>query len=426
MGILPISIEKGQGGFTVAKNMIIGQSGGPTVAINASLSGAIQQAMKSPEIGEIYGALNGLEGLLKENIIDLRASMRSAGDFQRLEATPSMALGSCRFKLPNYPHEAYDKLREIFRRYEIGYFFYIGGNDSMDTVLKLSNYFKECGDDVKCMGIPKTVDNDLPVTDHTPGFGSAAKYIATSLIEVAHDSAVYDLPAVTIVEIMGRNAGWLTAAACLARNGTGGAPHMILLPESAFDPDAFVSKVKELQAKTKSVIIAVSEGIKFADGSYVASSGTSATDAFGHAMLAGVGGYLKSLLQDQVGCKARAVELSVLQRSASHCSSGTDIREAVTIGARAVELAAAGETGAMVVFRRICENPYLVSCDKAGIGDVANLEKTVPASWITPGGWDVTEQMDRYLRPLIQGNPPRFEKDGLPDYFALDKTIVKR
>lgn len=406
--------------------MIIGQSGGPTAVINASLSGAIQQAMRSPEIGEIYGALNGLEGLLKERIVDLKANFKSWEDFQLLESTPSAALGSCRFKMPAYPNPAYDSLLNIFRKFDIGYFFYIGGNDSMDTVQKLSEFFLSQGEDVKCVGIPKTVDNDLPVTDHTPGFGSAAKYIATSVAEVYCDSLAYDLPVVSIVEVMGRNAGWLTAASVLARRPGCPAPHMILLPEVAFDPDAFLNRALELLKTERNLVIAVSEGIHFANGEYVASAGASATDSFGHAMLSGAGNYIKTQLQSRTPCKVRAIELSLLQRCAAHCASLADVREAVTVGTAAVSCATSGSTGSMMVFHRVSSHPYLVSCDCVPVGDVANLEKTIPGSWITADGWDVTNDMADYVRPLIQGSNPTKTVDGIPVFFTIDKTIVKK
>ena len=408
------------------KNMIIGQSGGPTAVINASLSGAIQQAMRSPEIGEVYGALNGLEGLLKERIVDLRVNFKTSEDFQLLESTPSAALGSCRFKMPPHPDPAYDTLLQIFRKFYIGYFFYIGGNDSMDTVQKLSEFFLSRGEDVKCVGIPKTVDNDLPITDHTPGFGSAAKYVATSVAEVYRDSLVYDIPMVSVVEIMGRNAGWLTAASVLARRPGCPAPHMILLPEVVFDPGAFLDRAAQLMKAEQNLVIAVSEGIRLASGEYVASAGTSATDSFGHAQLSGVGNYIKSLLQSRISCKVRAIELSLLQRCAAHCASLTDVREAVAVGSAAVSCAAAGQTGGMLVFHRVSSQPYLVTCDWAPVGDVANLEKTIPGSWITPDGWDVTGEMADYIRPLIQGCNSTVIKDGMPVFFTLDKTLVTK
>lgn len=408
----------------MSKNMLIGQSGGPTVAINASLAGAIKRAMKCEQIGEIYGTLNGLEGVLKQNIIDLRKDLRSVEDFQMLQATPAMALGSCRYKLSEAPDEVYKQILETFHRYGIGYFFYIGGNDSMDTVKKLSAYFTSLGEDIKCVGIPKTIDNDLPCTDHTPGFGSAAKYIATSVAEIACDSAVYDVSSVTIVEIMGRNAGWLTAASALARRGDCTAPHLIYLPEVVFDPEAFLQKLQELGKTVKNIIVAVSEGVRLANGEYVASSQSGLTDAFGHRYLAGVGKYLEDLVRERLGCKVRAVELNVLQRSASHLYSGTDIKEANRIGAEAVQYAVNGKTGVMAICKRLSNHPYLIAYDCAGIGQVANLEKKVPVEWIAANGCDITDDLLEYLRPLVLGEAKEFVSDGIPVYFSFDKTPV--
>lgn len=405
-------------------NMLIGQSGGPTVAINASLAGAIKRAMKSPQIGEIYGTLNGLEGVLGQRIIDLRKDLRSVEDFQRLQATPAMALGSCRFKLPEQPDETYEKILETFHRYGIGYFFYIGGNDSMDTVKKLSAYFESKGETIRCVGIPKTIDNDLPCTDHTPGFGSAAKYIATCVAEIVCDSEVYDIPSVTIVEIMGRNAGWLTAASVLARRENCTAPHLIYLPEAPFDPERFLDRLRNLGGTTKHIVVAVSEGVRLPNGEYVATAKSGATDAFGHRYLAGVGKFLEDLVRERIGCKVRSVELNVLQRSASHLYSGTDIREAYRIGAEAVSFALSGKTGVMAVLHRISNHPYLVSYEYAGIGEVANLEKRVPREWIAPSGCDVGEELVEYLRPLILGEAKEMASDGVPVYFAFDKTPV--
>ena len=406
-------------------NIIVGQSGGPTVAINASLAGVIYGAMASREIGEIYGALNGIEGLLQRNIIDLRKSFKTAADFDRLAATPAMALGSCRFKLPPAPHDAYAQILQIFRDYGIGLFFYIGGNDSMDTVKQLSAYFKEQGEDIRCVGIPKTVDNDLPCTDHTPGFASAAKYISTSIAEIYRDSSVYDMFSVIVVEIMGRNAGWLTAASALARDTGCPAPQLIYLPEVAFDPDAFIEKIRAYAQKKQLVIVAVSEGIKLANGEYVSAS-SATIDAFGHKMLAGTGKYLEDLIKDKLGCKVRSIELSVLQRSASHCASATDVAEARMIGERGVEAALAGQTGVMMILDRVSEAPYIVTTDTVPIEQCANLEKIIPADFIDPCGCDVTDLMMQYLRPLVVGRADCFEDCGVPQMFDLDKAIVRK
>lgn len=405
------------------KNIIVAQSGGPTAAINASLSGVIRGAMGSDEIKQVYGALNGIEGLLQRRIINLRASMQTSEDFDRLAATPAMALGSCRFKLPAAPHEAYDQIRQIFAEYEIGYFFYIGGNDSMDTVKQLSNYFKSVGEDVRCVGIPKTVDNDLPCTDHTPGFASAAKYVAGSIAEIYRDSSVYDMFSVIIVEIMGRNAGWLTAASALARDTGCDAPQLVYVPEVAFDPNDFVQRVHAFSEKKQLLIVAVSEGIKLADGEYVSAAGTT-TDAFGHKMLSGTGKYLEELIKDRLGCKVRSLELSVLQRAASHYASATDIAEAQQIGKAGVAAALAGQTGVMMTFERMSQTPYLVEVGSVPIEECANMEKVIPAAWLAASGCDVNEKMMEYLRPLVVGRAPHFEKNGMPEFFELNKTLV--
>lgn len=396
------------------RNMLIAQSGGPTVAINSSLSGAIKRAMKHSEIDQILGGRNGLEGILEERFLDLREKMNSRESFQRLESTPAMALGSCRYKLPAFPDPVYERLRDIFARHGIGYFFYIGGNDSMDTILNLSEYFERVGDAVRCVGIPKTIDNDLPCTDHTPGFGSAARYIATSVAEIACDSAVYDTPSVTVVEIMGRNAGWLTAASVLARREGCSAPHLIYLPEVPFDLDRFLRQLRQQQATTRNVVVTISEGVRFADGGYV-SAQSDRVDAFGHRALAGVGKYLEGLIQAEVGCKVRSIELNVLQRSASHLHSATDIDEACRIGAEAVSLAVRGESGVMATFRRISDHPYLITYESADIRRIANQEKKVPLEWIDPNGCDVAPECIQYLKPLIGDE----NGDGIPSYFSF-------
>ncbi len=404
------------------QNMIVGQSGGPTAAINASLAGVIRQAMRSKEIGEVYGALNGIEGLLDRHIIDLRKSIKDTEDYSRLMATPTMALGSCRYKLPQAPHDDYEKILKIFKDYGIGYFFYIGRNDSMDTVKQLSAYFKMKGENILCVGVPKTIDNDLPKTDHTPGFGSAAKYIAGSIAELALDSSVYDMFNVVIVEIMGRNAGWLTASAALARESGCAAPQLIYLPETPFDPEAFIEKVKSYSNENRPLIIAVSEGIKTKDGEYVSASGA-VKDSFGHVMLAGTGNHLKELIKEKIGCKVRSIEFSTLQRTAGHYASATDIEEAAKIGEEAVLAAIRGETGVMMIFERVSDSPYLTRCSTVPIEECANLEKTVPSEWIIDS-CDVSEDMMNYLRPLVIGHAKVYEKGGMPSYLSLDKTIA--
>ena len=401
--------------MSIRGNMLIAQSGGPTAAINASLAGAVKQAMECPEIEQIYGAKNGVEGILRENIIDLRTLLRSEEDFARLRATPAMALGSCRKRLAEQPDRDYDALREILLRRNIRYFFYIGGNDSMDAVKKLSAYFKSLGDEIRVIGIPKTIDNDMACTDHTPGFGSAARYIATSMAEIACDSAIYTPDSITLVEIMGRNAGWLTAAAALARRPGCTAPQLICMPEVPFEEEKFLRRVREVQAKENHVIVAVSEGIRYADGTYVAAQ--SKLDAFGHRQLSGAAHSLGRLLLEKIGCKVRPIELNVLQRAAAHLSSETDLDEAGRIGAEAVSLGVAGKTGVMATFERLSNEPYLLRYGYVEIGKVANVEKTVPVDWIDPERMDIRPQLIEYLSPLIQS--PSRKEPGLPAYFMV-------
>ena len=401
--------------MSIRGNMLIAQSGGPTAAINASLAGAVKQAMECPEIEQIYGAKNGGEGILRENIIDLRTLLRSEEDFARLRATPAMALGSCRKRLAEQPDREYDALREILLRRNIRYFFYIGGNDSMDAVKKLSAYFKSLGDEIRVIGIPKTIDNDMACTDHTPGFGSAARYIATSMAEIACDSAIYTPDSITLVEIMGRNAGWLTAAAALARRPGCTAPQLICMPEVPFEEEKFLRRVREVQAKENHVIVAVSEGIRYADGTYVAAQ--SKLDAFGHRQLSGAAHSLGRLLLEKIGCKVRPIELNVLQRAAAHLSSETDLDEAGRIGAEAVSLGVAGKTGVMATFERLSNEPYLLRYGYVEIGKVANVEKTVPVDWIDPERMDIRPQLIEYLSPLIQS--PSRKEPGLPAYFMV-------
>jgi len=398
-------------------NMLIAQSGGPTVAVNASLSGAIKRAMKHTEIDGIFGARNGIEGVLEENFVDFRRLFHEEEDFVRLKATPAMILGSCRKRLAEKPDETYEKILNIFHKYEIKYFFYIGGNDSMDTVMKLSAYFMELGEDIKVVGIPKTIDNDLAVTDHTPGFGSAARYIATTVAEIACDSDIYSAPSITVVEIMGRNAGWLTAAAALARREGCTAPHIILLPEVAFDEEAFLKKVKEEHKKHHHLIIAASEGIKTPDGQYL-SAASKPYDSFGHTMLSGVGNRLKELLSQHFSVKMRAIELNVLQRAAGHLKSETDIHESSRIGAEAVSMAVAGKTGAMMTYNRLSNHPYIIKFDHVNISEVANIEKKIPLEWI--GDMDVTEELIEYLYPLILNTKSR--QGGIPAFFTLTEA----
>ncbi len=406
----------------MGKNCLVAQSGGPTTAINASLAGIINAAVQSTGIDKIYGALNGIQGVLNDALIPLNELFEMDQEkLLKLKFTPSMFLGSCRYKLAELESDSsdYDRICEIFKKYDISYFFYIGGNDSMDTVMKLSSYTKEKGMDVKVIGCPKTVDNDLKCTDHTPGYGSAAKYIAASMLEIAHDTSIYDMQTVVIVEIMGRNAGWLTAAAALARNEYNQAPHLIYLPERIFETEKFVSDVKKKLKEHKHVIIAVSEGIKDEDDEYISAQGTK-TDKFGHAILSGTGKALEDIVKLRIGCKVRSIELNVLQRSAAHISSATDVEEAFLLGEKTVELGVTGSTGVMTVCRRTCDDPYQVVFESACIEDVANFEKKIPESWITEEGNDVTDSILCYMRPLILGEIALNYKNGIPDYQSFE------
>ncbi len=409
------------------KNMIIAQSGGPSPAINASLAGAVSQAMASGEIGVVYGALHGLQGMLAHQIIDLSAQMKTAKDFELLSHTPAMALGTCRFKLPNDPNETYDQVLEIMREYNIGYFFYCGGNDSMDTISRLSAFFRSKGEDIKCIGIPKTVDNDLAVTDHTPGFGSAARFVAASFSEIMIDSSAYPSKTVTIVEVMGRNAGWLTASSVLARAHGFTGPHLIYLPEVPFYPQKFLAKVDELLQTENNVLVAVSEGIRTENGNYVAQSESGAIDMFGHHALGGVASALEALVRGKLSekytdMKIRSVEPSILQRVAMHLASGTDLKEAQDVGMLAVKAALEGKTDYMVAIKRVSNHPYLVRYELAALSDVANHERKVPLEWITEDGTNVSEDMVEYLRPLFRGETQVSYEDGLPHFFKLDHT----
>lgn len=397
------------------KNCIIGQSGGPTAAINATLAGIIESSLNSDRTGEVLGCVNGIDGILSENIINLSERFKEREQLNLLIQTPASFLGSCRKKLKT--EEEFKKIFEVFEKYDIGYFFYIGGNDSMDTVLKLSEYAKKINSDVKIIGVPKTIDNDLAATDHTPGFGSAAKYIASTVKEICYDSAVYDLNSVTIVEIMGRNAGWLTASAALAKESDGGMPQLIYLPEVPFDDEEFLNSVKKISERDKNVVVCVSEGIKYSDGSYVCEKLSSGeTDTFGHKYLSGTAKALEILVREKLGFKARGIELNVCQRAASHISSGTDLKESVECGKFAFSSAVSGQSGKMVIIRRISDSPYKTEFSLYDISKIANKEKTVPVSYINREKNGVTQVMTDYLKPLIQGEKKVIFKDGLPYY----------
>lgn len=399
-------------------NIAAAQSGGPTSAINSSLAGIFTEALKQPEIDTVYGSINGIEGVLGDEFVDLGKILTSDYDIDLLMKTPSTVLGSCRFKLkdPLEDDSDYRRAAENLTRRGVKAFFYIGGNDSMDTVMKLDKWFRENGVDIKVIGVPKTIDNDVAETDHTPGFGSAAKYVAASLQEIIRDSRVYSIPSVTIVEIMGREAGWLAASSCVLRANGEPAPHMIYLPEADFSADKFISDIREAQKRYKAVIIAVSEGISIGEG-----FSSELTDAFGHKYLSGVGKYLEKLVGDEIGCKVRSIELNVMQRCSSHIASLTDITEAKEIGETAVRAAMAGESGVMMIFRRISNNPYRVEIVTASVDGVANKEKLFPAEWINAEGNNVTVDALDYFLPLIQGEPEIEYRNGIPVHFRLNQ-----
>ncbi len=403
------------------QNVIVGQSGGPTCVINSSLAG-VYKAAKDLGVGKVFGMLHGIKGFLNDEYVDLGDKLVSNIDIDLLKRTPASYLGSCRYKLPEIGSEdaVYEKIFEKLKQLEIGYFFYIGGNDSMDTIKKLSDYAAKVDSDIKFVGVPKTIDNDLACTDHTPGFGSAAKYIATTLKELVCDCRIYDCPAVTIVEIMGRNAGWLTAAAGLVRGEDCEGVDMIFLPEKTFDVDYFLKRVKEVVEQKKYCVVALSEGVRLADGRFVCelASESAAVDAFGHKMMSGSAKYLETLVKDKMGIKARAIEISTLQRCASHFASLTDIEEAFDCGATAVRAAIFDmESGKVVCMKRVSDMPYKISYDLADVHNIANVEKTVPLEWITEDY--VTEDAVRYIRPLIHGELNPIMNDGLPRQIKL-------
>ncbi len=404
-------------------NVIVGQSGGPTAVINSSLAGVYKTA-RDRGANKVYGMLHGIQGLLEERVVDLSEHIRSDLDIDLLKRTPSSFLGSCRYKLPEIKddQETYDKIFAILDRLEIEYFFYIGGNDSMDTIKKLSDYSILNGSKIRFMGVPKTIDNDLAVTDHTPGFGSAAKYIASITKEVIRDGLVYDQQNVTLIEIMGRNAGWLTGAAALAAGEDCEGPDLLFLPEITFDVDKFMTTVAELHKRKKSVVIAVSEGVKVADGRYVCelTDNIDYVDAFGHRQLTGTARFLAEKISKEVGCKTRAIEFNSLQRCASHIVGRVDITEAYQVGGAAVKAAFEGETGKMIIIKRVSDDPYLAVTDIYDVHKIANVEKKVPREWINAEGNYVTEDFINYVRPLIQAELTPMMVDGLPRHLRLE------
>ena len=400
-------------------NVIVGQSGGPTAAINSSLAGVYRTA-KDRGANKVYGMLHGIQGLMEEKYIDLSEHITNDLDADLLKRTPAAYLGSCRYKLPEIHEnrEVYEKIFEILDKLDIEAFIYIGGNDSMDTIKKLSDYAIVMGYPTRFIGCPKTIDNDLALTDHTPGYGSAAKYIGTSVKEIIRDSFCleYSKGLVTIVEIMGRNAGWLTGAAALAKGEDCSGPDLIYLPELTFDLDNFMERIKDLLKKKTSVVVAVSEGIHLEDGRYVCELGANVdfVDAFGHKQLTGTAAYLAQYVANEIGCKTRAIELSTLQRSASHCASRVDILEASQVGGAAVKAADEGDNGKMVVLKRISDDPYQCSTEVKDVHKIANDEKLVPREWVNEDGTYVTDEFVAYVKPLIQGDVSPVMVDGIP------------
>ena len=403
-------------------NVIVGQSGGPTSVINSSLVGVYKTA-KDRGAKKVYGMLHGIKGLLDGQYVDLSEKIKTDIDIDLLKRTPSSYLGSCRYKLPEIKgnEDVYDKIFATLKELDVKYFFYIGGNDSMDTIKQLSDYAAIIKSDIKFMGVPKTIDNDLAVTDHTPGFGSAAKYIAATMKEIIRDGLVYDYPTITIVEIMGRNAGWLTAAAALAKGEDCEGVDMIYLPEKVFDIDSFMAKVKTKSAAGRSMVIAISEGIKVADGRYVfeLSDHVEFVDAFGHKQLAGSAKFLSNKIGAELGIKTRAVELSTMQRCAAHMTSRTDITEAFNVGGAAVKAAFEGESGRVVVLKRISDDPYMCITETHDVHEIANIEKKVPMEWITEDDY-VTEDLLKYIRPLVQAELSPIMVDGLPRHLNVN------
>lgn len=406
------------------KNAIVGQSGGPTAVINASLYGVVYEALNREDVfGNVYGMINGIEGFLHDQLMDMKP-LDTSGELELIKTTPGSYLGSCRYKLPeDLSDTVYPKLFEKFEKYNIGYFFYIGGNDSMDTVSKLSRYAASINSDIRFMGLPKTIDNDLVLTDHTPGFGSAAKYVASTVREIAIDASVYDnKQSVTIVEIMGRHAGWLTAASALARKFENDNPVLIYLPEVAFDQDAFIEKIKSSLETTSNLVVCISEGIHTANGTFICELGSEVgVDTFGHKMLTGSGKYLENLVKERLGVKVRSVELNVSQRCSSAMLSKTDQKEAIASGSFGVTAAIKGETGKMVAFKRqsplTLDADYVLNYATEDVNEICNKEKTVPLEWISEDGSDVTEAFLAYARPLVRGNVlVPTDEDDLPKF----------
>ena len=403
-------------------NVIVGQSGGPTAVINASLAGVYQAAVNSGA-KKVYGMKNGIAGLLSEKIVLLNEVLDDDLKIELLKRTPSSFLGSCRYKLKSFETDTteYEKVFSLLKKYEIECFFYIGGNDSMDTIAKLSAYGKKIGSNVRFVGVPKTIDNDLMITDHTPGYGSAAKFVATTMKEIIRDATVYGTEYVTIVEIMGRNAGWLTAASALARGGDCEGVDMICLPEIPFTVEGFIRKVAEMQKKKNSIVIAVSEGVKLPDGRYVCelSDNVQDVDSFGHKKLTGTARFLANECAKRLKTKTRAIELSTLQRCSGHLASRTDITEAYQVGGAAVLAAVSGQSGVAITLDRISDKPYQCKTGVVDVNKIANYEKKIPVEWINETHTDMEQAFLDYARPLIQAELPPFYVDGLPYHITL-------
>lgn len=405
---------------------IFGQSGGPTAVINASAYGVIRAALDAEEITKVYGACHGIKGVLEDKLFVM--DEEDPKELELLLHTPSSELGSCRYKIadPEKDDTDYKRILEIFKKYNVRYFFYNGGNDSMDTCNKISRYMESVGYECRVMGVPKTIDNDLFGTDHCPGFASAAKYIATSCMEINKDARVYDTPMVTVVEIMGRHAGWLAASASLAAE-FGSGPDLVYLPETDFDMDKFLADVdRVLKTNDGKVFVAVSEGIHYADGTFVSEAKTSATDGFGHVQLGGLASHLAEIVKQHTGAKVRGIELSLLQRCGAHLASATDVKEACGAGMEAVRQAVSGTTGQMVAFKRVyVDGQYTCEFELLPLSEVANYEKKVPLEWINEGQNGLKHEFIDYVLPLIQGEPELPLEHSLPRYARLKKVFAK-
>lgn len=404
---------------------IFGQSGGPTSVINASAAGVFTEALKQDCITEVYGAAHGIKGILNEVFYDMRKE--DPREIELLKTTPSSALGSVRYKLKSADEDEtdYKRILEVFKKYDVRYFFYNGGNDSMDTCNKISKYMQKVGYECRIMGVPKTIDNDLYGTDHCPGFASAAKYIATATMEIYHDARVYDSGMVTILEVMGRNAGWLTASTLLASH-YGAGPDLIYVPEVDFNMEQFIEDTNSIYQRNGKVIVAVSEGVKDKDGRYVAEMAANLSkDSFGHSQLGGTASILANVIKEKIGCKVRGIEFSLLQRCAAHAGSKTDVDEAYLAGQMAVRYATEGKTDYMVAFERAPGDNYECKIKLLNLTEVANTESKIPAEWISKDGNYISDDFVKYALPLIQGESrPPFE-DGLPRFAKLKKVRVK-